>query len=77
MTFLLQTLVDAPPGDEPVALDMINMGKGMAWLNGEEIGRYWTREASKYDNCVQECDYRGKFKPEKCKTGCGEPTQRW
>ncbi|KAK9904552.1 hypothetical protein M0R45_000634 [Rubus argutus] len=27
--------------------------------------------------CVQECNYRGKFDPDKCNTGCGEPTQRW
>ncbi|KAE8706801.1 NAD-dependent ADP-ribosyltransferase sirtuin-4-like [Hibiscus syriacus] len=24
-----------------------------------------------------ECDYRGKFFPDKCLTGCGEPSQRW
>ncbi|KAI9114344.1 hypothetical protein K1719_014572 [Acacia pycnantha] len=28
--------VDTPPGHEPVG----HMGKGLAWLNGEEIGRY-------------------------------------
>lgn len=53
------------------------MGKGMAWLNGEEIGRYWPRKSSIHDACVQKCDYRGKFRPDKCLTGCGEPSQRW
>ncbi|CAL0319742.1 unnamed protein product [Lupinus luteus] len=43
-------------------------GKGLAWLNGEEIGRYLHRI---------KCDYRGKFDPYKCDTGCGEPTQKW
>ncbi|CAH9088466.1 unnamed protein product [Cuscuta europaea] len=72
-----KVVVNAPPGAEPVGLDMIHMGKGMAWLNGEEVGRYWLRKSSENDNCVLRCDYRGKFNPHKCNTGCGEPTQRW
>ncbi|KAG5050111.1 hypothetical protein JHK85_011214 [Glycine max] len=73
-----KAIVDAPPGDEPVGLDMLHMGKGLAWLNGEEIGRYWPRKSEfKSEDCVKECDYRGKFNPDKCDTGCGEPTQRW
>ncbi|XP_071716629.1 beta-galactosidase 10-like [Rutidosis leptorrhynchoides] len=71
-----KAIVDAPPGDEPIALDMVHMGKGLAWLNGEQIGRYWPRKAPN-DKCVKECDYRGKFNPDKCNTGCGEPSQRW
>ncbi|XP_060966792.1 beta-galactosidase 3-like [Cannabis sativa] len=69
--------INPPPGKEPVGLDMVHMGKGLAWLNGEEIGRYWPRKSSIDDGCVKECDYRGKFMPNKCFTGCGEPTQRW
>ncbi|PIN09370.1 Beta-galactosidase [Handroanthus impetiginosus] len=72
-----KAVVDSPPGKDPVGLDMIHMGKGLAWLNGNEIGRYWPRKASKHEKCVQKCDYRGKFMPNKCNTGCGEPTQRW
>lgn len=72
-----KALVDSPPGQDPVGLDMIHMGKGLAWLNGNEIGRYWPRRASPHEVCVQQCDYRGKFMPNKCNTGCGEPTQRW
>ncbi|KAK8653480.1 hypothetical protein V6N13_127476 [Hibiscus sabdariffa] len=72
-----KVVVDPPSGDEPVGLDMIHMGKGLAWLNGEEIGRYWPIKSSKHDKCVDECDYRGKFFPDKCLTGCGEPSQRW
>ncbi|KAH9668623.1 Beta-galactosidase 10 [Citrus sinensis] len=80
MTVGLQAVVKQPPGDEPIGLDMLKMGKGLAWLNGEEIGRYWprkSRKSSPHDECVQECDYRGKFNPDKCITGCGEPSQRW
>ncbi|CAO2832410.1 unnamed protein product [Amaranthus hypochondriacus] len=72
-----KVLVDPPSGNDPVGLDMIHMGKGLAWLNGEEIGRYWPRKSSKHDACVDHCDYRGSFSPNKCSTGCGEPTQRW
>jgi hypothetical protein len=75
-----KVVIEPPSGSEPVGLDMISMGKGMAWLNGEEIGRYWPRIARKNspnDECVKECDYRGKFMPDKCLTGCGEPSQRW
>ena len=50
------------------------MGKGLAWLNGEEIGRYWPRKSEfKSEDCVKECDYKGKFNLDKCDTGCGEP----
>ncbi|GAU19559.1 hypothetical protein TSUD_303720 [Trifolium subterraneum] len=73
-----KAIVDAPPGDEPVGLDMLYMGKGFAWLNGEGIGRYWPRLSEfKKEDCVEECDYRGKFNPDKCDTGCGEPSQKW
>ncbi|CAL0319743.1 unnamed protein product [Lupinus luteus] len=71
-------IVDAPLGDELVGLDMSHMGKGLAWLNGEEIGRYWPRISEfKKEDCVQECDYRGKFDHDKCDIGCGEPTRKW
>ncbi|XP_077249768.1 beta-galactosidase 3-like [Tasmannia lanceolata] len=72
-----KAVVDPPSGDDPVGLDMIHMGKGQAWLNGEAIGRYWPRTSSIHDECPPTCNYRGKFTPNKCSTGCGEPTQRW
>lgn len=40
-TEYLQTLFDAPPGNDPVALNLVSMGKGEAWVNGQSIGRYW------------------------------------
>jgi hypothetical protein len=30
-----------PAGDAPIALDLGSMGKGLAWVNGRCIGRYW------------------------------------
>ncbi|KAH9602020.1 hypothetical protein KSS87_003555, partial [Heliosperma pusillum] len=35
-----KAVVDAPSGNEPIGLDMTDMWKGLAWLNGEQIGRY-------------------------------------
>lgn len=37
----LQTVFDAPTGSDPVAINLISMGKGEAWVNGQSIGRYW------------------------------------
>ncbi|XP_042380353.1 beta-galactosidase 7-like [Zingiber officinale] len=36
-----KTRFDAPKGDDPVVLNLENMGKGEVWINGESIGRYW------------------------------------
>ncbi|KAL9244855.1 hypothetical protein vseg_018576 [Gypsophila vaccaria] len=33
---------DAPEGHNPVAIRVVNMTKGMIWVNGESIGRYWS-----------------------------------
>ncbi|PKI35189.1 hypothetical protein CRG98_044464 [Punica granatum] len=65
---------DAPKGNEPLALDLRSMGKGQVWVNGQSIGRYWL--AYGHGNCDQ-CSYLGTFRPTKCQSGCGEPTQRW
>ncbi|KAI3913963.1 hypothetical protein MKW98_010775 [Papaver atlanticum] len=32
---------DTPEGNSPPAIDMSTMGKGMVWVNGQSIGRYW------------------------------------
>ncbi|KAF7127525.1 hypothetical protein RHSIM_Rhsim11G0181200 [Rhododendron simsii] len=65
---------NAPEGDDPLALDMVSMGKGQVWINGQSIGRYWTLHA--HGNCTQ-CSYSGHYNPTKCQLGCGQPTQRW
>ncbi|KAK9291537.1 hypothetical protein L1049_019485 [Liquidambar formosana] len=36
-----KTMFDAPPGSDPLALNLGSMGKGEAWVNGQSIGRYW------------------------------------
>uniref|UniRef100_A0A0D9XAK8 Beta-galactosidase n=1 Tax=Leersia perrieri TaxID=77586 RepID=A0A0D9XAK8_9ORYZ len=32
---------DAPSGDDPVVIDLTPMGKGLVFVNGEGLGRYW------------------------------------
>ncbi|CAI9294733.1 unnamed protein product [Lactuca saligna] len=65
---------NAPEGVEPLAIDMKRMGKGQVWINGQSIGRYWTIRAK--GSCTG-CNYAGTFRPAKCQTRCGKPTQRW
>ncbi|XP_031486337.1 beta-galactosidase 1-like [Nymphaea colorata] len=66
---------NAPPGSDPVALDMASMGKGQIWVNGQHVGRYWPAYTAK-GNCGG-CSYVGTFNENKCRTGCGGPSQRW
>ncbi|KAI3769719.1 hypothetical protein L6452_00832 [Arctium lappa] len=65
---------NAPEGGEPLAIDMKRMGKGQVWINGQSIGRYWTKHA--IGSCTA-CNYAGTYRPVKCQTRCGKPTQRW
>ncbi|XP_009605185.1 beta-galactosidase 13 [Nicotiana tabacum] len=37
-----KTYFDAPEGNNPVALKMDKMQKGMMWVNGNSLGRYWS-----------------------------------
>ncbi|KAL5705608.1 Beta-galactosidase 3 [Ranunculus cassubicifolius] len=69
-----KTYMNAPDGDGPLALDMGSMGKGQVWINGQSIGRYWSAIAN--GDCSS-CSYAGTYRPPKCLTGCGQPTQRW
>ncbi|XP_024534038.1 beta-galactosidase 8 [Selaginella moellendorffii] len=71
------TEFDAPPGDDPVALDLASMGKGQAWVNGQSIGRYWPAYKAADSVCPESCDYRGSYDQNKCLTGCGQSSQRW
>ncbi|KAH6828560.1 beta-galactosidase 7 [Perilla frutescens var. hirtella] len=74
-----KTRFKAPLGEEPVVVDLQGLGKGMAWVNGHSLGRYWPTYIAGKDNCseLQTCDYRGKYSAEKCVLGCSQPTQRW
>ncbi|WCJ28381.1 Beta-galactosidase [Euphorbia peplus] len=68
----------APLGNEPVVLDLLGMGKGYAWVNGNNIGRYWPSYLADESGCSnEECDYRGPYENNKCVYNCGKPTQRW
>ncbi|XP_024518549.1 beta-galactosidase 8 isoform X1 [Selaginella moellendorffii] len=69
---------DSPSGNDPVALDLESMGKGQAWINGQSIGRFWpSLRAPDTAGCPQTCDYRGSYSSSKCRSGCGQPSQRW
>ncbi|KAL0728841.1 hypothetical protein Bca4012_024934 [Brassica carinata] len=67
----------APLGNDPVVVDLLGLGKGTAWINGNNIGRYWPAFISSENGCTSKCNYRGAYHAEKCLTNCGEPTQRW
>ncbi|XAR62546.1 Beta-galactosidase [Bertholletia excelsa] len=70
-----KTTFDAPAGDEPLALDMNSMGKGLIWINGESVGRHWPAYVAR-GNCG-DCSYIGTYDQNKCQSNCGQPTQRW
>ncbi|KAH0451883.1 hypothetical protein IEQ34_019182 [Dendrobium chrysotoxum] len=42
-----------PLGNDPVVLDMKTMAKGLAWVNGECIGRYWVSNTSPLGTATQ------------------------
>ncbi|WCJ32211.1 Beta-galactosidase [Euphorbia peplus] len=71
-----KTSFKTPSGTDPVVVDLIGMGKGVAWVNGKSIGRYWPKAIAPENGC-NPCDYRGTYGPSKCETGCGQPTQRY
>lgn len=77
-TSYLKTTFEAPPGTDPVVMDTFGLGKGEAWVNGNSLGRYWPAYNDTAQGPCGHCDYRGKFSENKpCRTGCGEPAQRW
>jgi hypothetical protein len=41
-----RTRFDGPHGAEPIAIDLTGMNKGMIWLNGHCVGRYWLAPAT-------------------------------
>jgi len=60
---------DKPPGDDPLLLDLNGMKKGMAWVNGKCLGRYWLVKAHEQTNWFPDAP----AKPEQT----GMPTQRY
>ncbi|KAL3613950.1 hypothetical protein CASFOL_042024 [Castilleja foliolosa] len=45
---------DAPEGDSPVAIRMMSMAKGVIWVNGINLGRYWVSYVSPTGTPTQE-----------------------
>ncbi|GKV24703.1 hypothetical protein SLEP1_g34286 [Rubroshorea leprosula] len=79
MTWYMTTF-KAPAGTDPVVVDLLGLGKGEAWINGNSIGRYWPSYIADESACSGSgdvCDYRGPYSDSKCVSKCGEPTQRW
>ncbi|KAL8119871.1 hypothetical protein AgCh_017114 [Apium graveolens] len=72
-----KTTFKAPLGKDPVVLDLLGLGKGYAWVNGNNLGRYWPSFIAPEDGCDDVCDYRATYDASQCNYGCGEPTQRW
>ena len=70
-----QTTFDAPSGSDPVAIDFTGTGKGIAWVNGQSIGRYWPTSIARNDGCTDSCNYRGSYSANKCLKNCGKPSQ--
>jgi hypothetical protein len=64
-----------------VVVDLLGLNKGVAWVNGNNLGRYWPSYVAAEMGGCHRCDYRGKFTAEgggqKCLTGCNEPSQRF
>ncbi|KAJ3089277.1 hypothetical protein HK102_006774 [Quaeritorhiza haematococci] len=78
--------LDNSPGHMSFVLFLGSMGRGHAWVNGNAIGRYWDIRASS-TGCVDnnggdvdangQCRWEGGFYPDKCRIGCGKPTQEF
>ncbi|KAL0291329.1 UNVERIFIED_CONTAM: Beta-galactosidase [Sesamum calycinum] len=72
-----KTTFKTPKGEDSVVLDLLGLGKGTAWVNGQDIGRYWPSFEADNNGCVSFCDYRGAYTGSKCLTNCGKSSQRW
>ncbi|MED6122823.1 hypothetical protein PIB30_043501 [Stylosanthes scabra] len=72
-----KTKFNSPIGNDPVVVDLSGLGKGQAWVNGNNIGRYWPSYLADENGCSPTCDFRGAYTSQKCVTGCGKPTQQW
>ncbi|CAM8887205.1 unnamed protein product [Rhodiola kirilowii] len=67
--------LNAPAGNDPLALDMGTMGKGQMWVNGQHIGRHYP--AYKARGSCGTCNYAGMYSEKKCNYNCGQASQRW
>lgn len=60
-----------------MVLDTQGLSKGYAWINGNNIGRYWPSSIADEGCSLEACDYRGTYGPDKCAKNCGSSTQRY
>ncbi|XP_058729345.1 beta-galactosidase-like [Vicia villosa] len=70
-----KTTFSTPEGNDPLALDMSTMRKGQVWINGRNIGRHWPGYKAR-EECG-DCYYAGTYTEKKCRTNCGQPSQKW
>jgi beta-galactosidase len=61
----------SPSGSDPVAFNFGSLGKGLAWVNGECIGRYWTVRSVAPEKIHTEHNQVMRFDPP------GEPSQSY
>ncbi|RDY03088.1 hypothetical protein CR513_13361, partial [Mucuna pruriens] len=62
-----KTTFKAPLGSDPVVVDLQGLGKGYAWVNGQNLGRMWPSYNAIEEGCSDEpCDYRGEYTDKKC-----------
>ncbi|KAM9977244.1 hypothetical protein ACTFIR_011103 [Dictyostelium discoideum] len=60
------------------ALDMTSMSKGMIWVNGYSIGRYWLIEATQSicnQSAIENYSYIGEYDPSNYRIDCNKPSQ--
>ncbi|KAB2019715.1 hypothetical protein ES319_D07G015700v1 [Gossypium barbadense] len=57
-----KTTFKAPLGNNPIVVDLIGLGKGIAWVNVHDTGRCWPSAVADEDMCEPgTCDYRGRY----------------
>jgi len=72
-------------GSLAIDLGESELVKGSLWVNGHMLGRYWTVladaavsgvDCDNTDSCA-DISYVGAYDPVRCRSGCGEPSQRY
>ncbi|KAL7195731.1 hypothetical protein ACSBR1_035879 [Camellia fascicularis] len=71
MTFIAQM------GDDPLVLDLLGLGKGIARVNDQAFFSDDNGCDYKRDGCDYKCDYRETYFNSKCLSGCDQSPQRW
>jgi len=61
----------------PYTLDLLGMGKGYAYFNGNNLGRYWLIRSNLTGPGCGYCNYKVAYTRSSCYLGCGDYTQRF